>query len=258
MTVGSVAAARGRATVAIAIGLAGLVAARQRGAVTAYVSLHRWLHELGVPPALRQLDGALILIATAWIGAAVATRSRPWLALGLAGPWPAGLAFGLLAALPMAVTAALHGAGPTVNARTFEVALLGPFAEELLFRGLLVVVPVAVLGVRFWPCAVFAGLVFGSAHVPWSSSLGVGHAGTFLVTTAAGIWYAWLLLRLRWNLSATITLHAAMNASWALVGVGGGAVGSGIWPNVGRILTIALGTWLALRAAHRRRDGSPD
>jgi membrane protease YdiL (CAAX protease family) len=115
-------------------------------------------------------------------------------------------------------------------------------------------VPVRAGGFAFWPVALLAGLLFGASHVPWSSALGVEHVPTLLLTGAGGVWFAWLYRAWRWNLWATIALHAAMNLAWMLFDVADDAVGA-LWPNVGRAATIALATVIALRRA-RASGGS--
>lgn len=241
----------GRWPLAVVTGLFGLAAVRFRDRVPFWVDLHVWLREQGVPQPLRHLDAPLLLLAASLLGARLAAgHGRALHALGLRARMRAGLAFGLLAAVPMWVQAVLASDGLQFGWMLLSWAVAMPLAEEVLFRGVLVAVPVTLGGCRFWPAAILAGLLFGSLHVPWSQQLAASDLPVFAITAVGGVWYAWLCRAFDWNLWATIGLHAAMNAAWLVTGVADDAAG-GLWPNVGRGATIALGTVLALR--HRRR-----
>ncbi len=245
---------RARAWFAAAVGVAALAFLRLRPRFDAYGELVQWLRELGTPPFVLALETPALLILAALAGARCAAGPGRWVAaLGLTGAAGRGLLLGALIGLPMLLQAPLSAQGLAISWTTLRAALLAPFAEELFFRGLFVAVLVRVGGFAFWPTAILAGVSFGAAHVPWSSSLGWGHLPTFLATTAGGIWYGWLLRCYDWNLWLTVSLHATMNLAWAIFAVAEDAAG-GLWPNVGRALTIALGTVLALR--HRRARGA--
>jgi len=129
--------------------------------------------------------------------------------------------------------------------------LIAPVVEEVFFRGLLVAVPVTVGGLRFWPTAIVSSLLFGALHVPWNDQLNGTHIWPFLITGCGGLWYAWLLWVFDWNRWTTIVLHSGINAAWLIFAVAGGATGDGLWSNLGRAATIALGTVIALR--HRQK-----
>lgn len=236
-----------RARGALALALLGFAALRLRGQCDPYVALHRWLRDVGVPDAVRNLDGfaltALLAVATAVIAGG---WRRAAANLGLTGSLPRGFAFAALAGLPMLAQGALASDGLRLDAGTLRGVVLAPFTEELFFRGALLAVAVRCAALPFWPCAVGFGALFGLMHVPWDGTLGPGHAGVLAATTAGGIWYGWLLRAHGWNLWTTIGLHAAMNAAWMVFAVADDA-GGGLWANVGRGLTIALGTWLTLR-----------
>lgn len=242
-----------RWVVAIVVAVAVFVFTRVRGEVPAYVAIHRWLADLGVDGSTRNLDASLLIVLGSLLAARIAGgRGQTCKTLGLHGSLPAGLAFALLAGLPMLLQAAVSSTGVRFDANTMRVVLLAPFVEEIFFRAVLVSIPVRQTGRCFWPITILAGALFGSLHVPWTSGLGFDHLGILGATMAGGIWYAWLLRCYEWNLWTTIGLHAVMNGAWVVFGVAGDAAG-GLWPNIGRGLTIALGTVLAIR--HRRRAG---
>lgn len=240
---------------AVVIGLSGLVAVRLRGSVPWWVDLHRWLHDQGVPQPARHLDAPLLLLAASLLAARLAAgRGKTLRALGLRGSVVQGLWFGLLAAVPMTIQALLASEGLRFGWDGLRGTMVMPLAEEVLFRGVLVRIPVVLGCCRFWPAAILSGLLFGSLHVPWSAELSAGHLPVFAVTSVGGVWFAWLCRRFDWNLWPTVVLHAAMNAAWFVTGAADDA-GGGLWPNVGRGLTIAFGSWLAVRHRPRRDAG---
>jgi hypothetical protein len=234
----------------VVVAVALFAIARVRGEIPGYVAFHRWLDAHGVPPELRHLDHTMWIVAAALLAAWLAGGWRGVLTrLGLCSPVATGLRFALLAGLPMLLQAAWTTTGVRWDVNLLRGVLLAPFVEELFFRAVLVGIPVRVGNAPFWAVAVPAGVLFGSMHVPWSAAFTAGHLGVLTATTAGGIWYAWLLRAFAWNLWTTILLHAVMNGAWMVFAVAEDAAG-GLWPNVGRGLTIALGTILALR--HRR------
>jgi len=235
---------------AVGIGIAALAFTRLRGEIPAWRRLHAWLHELGMPAEVRNLDSSLILLLAVAFGARLAAgRHQSLRSLGLRASVCTGLWFGVLAGAPMFLQGALAARGFDLSTAAKGV-LLAPFVEELFFRGLLVAIPVRMGGIAFWPVAIASGLLFGSLHVSWGDGIAAGELPVLLVTGIGGVWYAWLVRTFAWNLWTTICLHAVMNAAWQLFAISGDAAG-GLWPNVGRGLTIALGTVLALRFRRR-------
>lgn len=235
-----------RPALAYALALAVLVGVRLRVHLPGYRELHVWLIE-NVHVLAAQAVGPLVLVAAAIALARFAAgRGQALRALGLRQPVGRGLLLGFVIGLPMLLQAPFSSNGFAFAVEELHAIVTAPLNEEVFFRGMLVLVPVYVGGRRFWPYAIGAGLLFGAVHVPWDDRLGVQHLGTLAATTAGGVWYAWLLRRFDRNLWLTISLHATMNAAWALFDVSSDAAG-GLWPNVGRGLTIALGTVLALR-----------
>jgi membrane protease YdiL (CAAX protease family) len=128
-----------------------------------------------------------------------------------------------------------------------RVNATGPFAEEWFFRGALVLAFVRLAGVSFWPTAIVSGVLFGAVHVQWT---GDGFAQGWphgLVTTAGGIWYAWLAREWGRNLWVVIVAHALMNLVSPWYGTG-----NATWHAIGRGATIALGTTMTIRPAWLR------
>ncbi|MBL8727097.1 MAG: CPBP family intramembrane metalloprotease [Planctomycetes bacterium] len=239
--------------VAVAGMLAVLVFARLRSEVPLYVELHRWLDARDVPASLRHLDGSLLIAGAALFAARLAWgRGGACRGLGLRAPLPVALWFALVSGLPMLLQAMLASDGVRWDWQVVRGVVLAPLVEEASFRAVLVGITVRLGGRRFWPTAVLAAALFGSMHVPWSAAFHSGHLGILAATIAGGVWYAWILRAHDWNLWTTILLHAVMNGAWMVFGAADDAAG-GLWPNVGRGLTIVVGTVLTIRRLRRRR-----
>jgi membrane protease YdiL (CAAX protease family) len=225
--------------------------ARLRGHFEFYRAMHGWLDAQGVPGPVRNLDQTLWILLGALLAARLAWgKGRVLGGLGLDRGFVRALVFASVAALPMLLQAALASTGVRWDTQLAAGVLLAPFVEELFFRAVLVGIPVRCGRLPFWAIAIPAGVLFGSMHVPWSGQFEAGHLGVLAATTAGGVWFAWLLRAFGWNLWTTVLLHALMNAAWMVFGAAEDAAG-GLWPNVGRGLTIAVGTVLALRARAR-------
>jgi hypothetical protein len=173
-----------------------------------------------------------------------------------------GYAFGLVATLPMFAILPLGARVGLDVSDLVGTVLLGPFAEEVLFRGFLFRQLSRRAGWHpAWAMAASA-LVFGLAHLgnvdlaaprgPWLAAAEVS------ATAGGGLLFAWILFR--WgSLWPAIGLHTFMNLSWQLFGVdewaaqaqaGATAVGPGA-ANVARVITVALAAWLTWRRRHR-------
>lgn len=127
--------------------------------------------------------------------------------IGLLGrAWP-GAGLMLLATTPMAVLAVLGFQGASVE-HIIGDALLGPLAEEILFRGFLFGLLVQVANWRLSTAIVFSAVGFGLAHdggLAQSAALATG-----------GAVMAWLVHRWR-SLWPAIALHGAMNLWWDFI-----------------------------------------
>lgn len=246
------------------LGWGALVAVRYRGKWDAYVALHRWCAELGVPSSLRQFDSLLLYALAAFFGSLIATRvldGTVWSNLGLRRGHMGWYSMIPIALLPMVAGGALLGyvrKGLQGDLELLLPKLIGgvvraPVSEELLFRGLLVGVCAAAIGwrgVRFWLNAIAAAILFASIHVEWKAGAVQSGWPTLLVTGAGGLWYAWLLSRWQ-TLWVPMGLHAGMNLGWMLAGAGGGAGGGGWMENLLRVATITIATIWTVRRTPR-------
>jgi membrane protease YdiL (CAAX protease family) len=189
--------------------------------------------------------------------------------LGLTRPAWRGVALALAATLPMA---ALFAVAPLViaPASLLGAVLLGPFAEEVLYRGFLF----RQLHQRGrWPMPVAAlasGVVFALAHhddlynyVMMSFVFGrldtaLGWIGPpMLAAVAGGCIFAWITWRWQ-SLWPAIVLHAAVNFWWdiapAAVGSVVGSVAHGL-----ALVIATVATWRMTTApAVHRQSGNLD
>lgn len=127
-------------------------------------------------------------------------------ALGLIERGPVGAGLMLLATIPMAILAIAGFRGANLD-HIIGDALLGPLAEELLFRGFLFGGLVQVAQWRLSTAIVFSAVGFGLAHD--------GDLTQSVALAAGGAVMAWLMYRWR-SLWPAIALHGAMNMWWEL------------------------------------------
>ena len=198
---------------------------------------------------------------------ALGTRRTPrasWRDLGLGGaPWR-GVGFALVATAPMAIALAFApGRGADFDLLV-DTVIVGPFAEEVLFRGFLCLQLVALAGWRIGPAIAVSSAMFALAHLPhvdvWLLSgapLGlpaiglpvmysVETVGTHVAPYAfGGVLFAWIAWRWQ-SLWPAVALHACLNLWWALA-QGGARLQFDITPmTVGHTLAIALAIGLTL------------
>jgi membrane protease YdiL (CAAX protease family) len=176
-----------------------------------------------------------------------------------------GYAFGLLASLPMLVILPFGLPAHLDVQDVVGSVLLGPFAEEVLFRGFLFR---QLYRHARWPPAVAmiaSALAFGLAHLgnvnlqaPHGAWLGFAQVAT---TAGGGLLFAWMLFRLG-SLWPVIGLHTFMNLSWQLFGVddwaaaaqaGATAIGPAA-ANIARVATVTLAVYLTITRSVRRAD----
>lgn len=171
--------------------------------------------------ALWVMAPAMFLMAAAW-----QSPGRTWRELGLGSGPVAGYAFGLLATIPMTVALPLAS---RVSAPGFETlsdtVLLGPFAEEVLFRGFLLAFLVRRAGWSLWTALLATSFAFGLAHVSDADlvrAFGYGHppalasvGAQVLLGSIGGLLFGWVYYR--WgSLWYAVGLHACINLWWEL------------------------------------------
>ena len=218
--------------------------------------------------------------------------AEAWRALGLTPLAWRGVAIGLACTAPFALPWAAGGyrlAGPDELAGD---VLLGPIAEEILFRGVLFL-GLRRLGWSFWSAGALSALAFGVAHVPTLDLLfrrvrdalasGVingepGALGQFLTTwapmladagavtlqvAAGGLLFAWVCDRWQ-SLWPAIGLHAAINFWWIMTFGAEGTIDASRWAvtpwAVASALCVSAAILLTFRATRQpapARTGRP-
>lgn len=205
-------------------------------------------------PYLRSSLATLSDLALMVALAALAARRSPAWVLSLSGlaklsgrhlAWIAAI-FAPVAVAAFATTkpAAGLGAGDFV-----WPAVVGPFTEELFYRGLAMGLLMRAAGWRFLPAALWPALFFGLAHL-WQGSDPAETAGVVAITGLGGLLFGWLFVRWGYALWPPVLLHVGMNALWTVFALGDTAVG-GTLGNVLRAATIVLAVGLTLWLAPR-------
>ena len=179
-----------------------------------------WLAGEFGSPALSAVTNESLLKLALWVVPSIVIVGFMWRMppiealreLGLAkNPLP-GLALGLLTLIPLVVLWTEARLSVVSAGAIVATSVIGPFAEEVLFRGLLFR-QVLRRGGRsvIWSIAVSA-LVFGAAHL---TSLPDSYINEFGVTMLGGVLLAWLVYR--WDsLWPAVAVHSALNFSWQL------------------------------------------
>jgi membrane protease YdiL (CAAX protease family) len=192
-----------------------------------------WLAGEFGSPALSAVWNESLLKLVLWVVPAIVIVGFMWRLppvdalreLGLAtNPLP-GLALGLLTLIPLVVLWTEARLSTVSAGAIVGTSLVGPFAEEVLFRGLLFRQLLRRGGrSAIWSIAVSA-LVFGSAHLtlfvgfshgrfsyaPWLDP----YINEFGVTMLGGVLLAWIVYR--WDsLWPAVAVHSALNLSWQL------------------------------------------
>ena len=226
-----------------------LVLLRYRDRIGLVRSFHVWMAESGVADWVRDSDNDVLWVVFgvglwAWMKRGSGGLSAGLLGdLGLGGGVARGCIVGLVIGLPMLLLGAVMGGAIAFEWPMVRIYVTGPFTEEWFYRGVLVLAFVRLAGVSFWPTAIVSGVLFGAVHVnPWT---GDGFAQGWphgLLTTAGGIWFAWLAREWGCNLWVVIVAHGLMNLSSPWYGAD-----NAVWHEIGRAATIALGTVMTIR-----------
>jgi membrane protease YdiL (CAAX protease family) len=159
----------------------------------------------------------------------------------------AGLVFGPVVVAAALLTPLASGLG----AKDFVwPGVVGPFTEELFYRGLAIGVLMRAAGWRFLPAALLPAAVFGLAHL-WQGEAPLETAAAVAITGAGAIGLGWLYLRWGDALWPPVLMHVGMNSLWTAFALGDTAVG-GLMGNALRLATVALAIGLTLRLAPRQ------
>lgn len=219
------------------------------------------VHELPLPkvPYLRSGVATLSdLIMMTGLAALAARRSPAWV-LSLTGVanlrwrqfgW-AVLVFAPIVAIAAAVT---HPAARIGASDIVWPGVLGPFAEELFYRGLAIGLLMRAAGWLFAPAALWPALVFGAAHLYQGEHL-LDTAEVVAITAVSGLGLGWLYVRWGFALWPAILTHIVLNCLWTVFDLGDTAVG-GVLGNVLRGLALLLAIGLTLWLAPRRTPAS--
>ena len=189
--------------------IAAVVAFRATGTV-------RWpALELGLAEGLLKVLLWVVPCVAAVMIADRVSLHESWRALGLDDEPMRGYRFGLLASLPMAGVVFFAALGRLDSDELVGSVILGPFAEEVLFRGFLFRRLHDASGWQPNAAIAASAALFGLAHIgtPGTNALDV-------VILAAGGWmFAWICYR--WNsLWPAIGLHSFINLWWVLADAG--------------------------------------
>ncbi len=166
--------------------------------------------------------------------------------LGLYGRFGRAAAFSFVAALPMLL---VFGLTSPINSKMSFLSVgigcfLGPFAEEVLFRGYMFGQLYRWARWGFWPSALIPSALFALGHA-YQAGEPLELAGIFAVTGLGGLLGCWLYLRWNGNLWIVFGLHCLMNLWWEVFGVADTALGGWI-ANGARLLTVALAILLTV------------
>jgi membrane protease YdiL (CAAX protease family) len=196
--------------------------------------------------------------------------------LGLRSNPLTGYAFGFAAAVPTLIAWPIVGARPLFASAIVGSVVLGPLAEEVLFRGLLFRQLYRRGGQRPLRAMTVSALAFGFAHLANVDFQSVGFAfqsvplavaqtmtpvmGQVGLTALGGLLFAWVAYR--WDsLWPAIGLHTFMNLSWEVFGVNGptgAAHGALRLPadaaTTTRLASVVIAVYLTWRLTRHRRS----
>ncbi len=168
--------------------------------------------------------------------------------LGLsAAPWTGLKAVGLMVLPLYLVFAVVFSFADMVPMEVLYLAVISPFAEELIYRGFAFGLLRKVAGWGFWPAALLPAAFFAWGHVDQANDV-TSTIMTIALTGGGALVFSWLFEK--WGgLWVPLGLHVAMNFAWNLFAVGEGAY-AGVLPTVMQLVTIITAITLT-RFRHR-------
>lgn len=224
--------------------MAAVVAFRATGTV-------RWpALELGLAEGLLKILLWVVPCVAAVMLADRVSLHESWRALGLDDEPMRGYGFGLLATLPMAGVVFFFALGRLDSDELVGSVILGPFAEEVLFRGFLFRRLYEASGWQPNAAIAASAALFGLAHIgtPGTNAMDVA------ILAAGGWMFAWICYR--WNsLWPAIGLHAFINLWWVLADAGPRV--NAVLTSTGHLLSVATAIlftvwWMRTEAAKLR------
>jgi len=208
------------------------------------LNLRRFMH-WQIAQAIRNT----LEVVFAIFGVVVAHRGGLKLAvreLGMAAPVVPALTFAAIASAPMLIAFAI---GFSINREmTFlSVAVgcfIGPFAEEVIFRGYLFRQLYQRAKMGFWVSALIPSIIFAAGHA-YRATHFMELTGILAITSFGSILLCWLYKRWSYNLWVIVSIHCAMNLWWEVFAVDNTALG-GWLANGARLATIACAIFLTI------------
>jgi membrane protease YdiL (CAAX protease family) len=160
-------------------------------------------------------------------------------ALGLAPFTAKGVALAVLSLTALAFVASRLGHPFVMPAlgTALSLGLVGPFAEELLFRGFLFRQGRDWAQMPFWGAAAVSSLLYGLGHFSQGDSLSASILAV-LISFATGMVFCWLTER--WGgLWPAIVLHAGLDFLWLVYLLGDNAIGGEVG-NAARLSALVV------------------
>jgi len=196
-------------------------------------------------PSLRSIAEILIVVAALMVlqrAGAGFVLDR----LGISSPPLPAFIFGIAAVVPLYVVFGftMPLASETSFVAIAYLALLGPMAEEVLFRGFAFGELRRLVRLPFWAAALLPAVAFGLAHIG-DGDTPVEIAGIFAITAAGGLFFSWLYEKWDYNIWVPIAVHVMMNLAWNIFEVGDSAF-AGWLPTVMQVTTLILAIVLTL------------
>lgn len=133
--------------------------------------------------------------------------------------------------------------------------VVGPFVEEVLFRGFLFRQMRRWAALPFWIAALLSALLFGAVHFDQGDTLANSLMNSG-ITFIGGLLFCWLVER--WNsIWPGFIIHAGLNLLWSVYTLGDNAVG-GEMGNLARLAAIVVALAATFAIPRTRRAAAPE